>query len=302
MAFLNKIFSIKKDGYTKHITILGIKIKRTNRIKKLEEEIKKLKCKLYKYCPNEKRADAMKDWYYERTGEVLNLENPKTFNEKIQWLKLYDSTPIKTRLADKYLVREWVKEKIGEEYLIPLLGVWDKAEDINFDKLPKQFVLKCNHGSGYNIIVKDKSKINVNKIRKQLNEWLNEDFAFKYGFELHYSYIPRKIIAEKYLETYDNNLQDYKFLCFDQIVKYVWVDKDRYSNHKRNIYDVYYNFQDKQINTYYKHFSQHVKPVNYDKMLEFAKELSKGFSFARVDFYEHEGRLYFGEITFTSLS
>ena len=301
MAFLNKIFSIKKDGYTKHITILGIKIKRTNRIKKLEEEIKKLKCKLYKYCPNEKRADAMKDWYYERTGEVLNLENPKTFNEKIQWLKLYDSTPIKTRLADKYLVREWVKEKIGEEYLIPLLGVWDKAEDINFDKLPKQFVLKCNHGSGYNIIVKDKSKINVNKIRKQLNEWLNEDFAFKYGFELHYSDIPRKIIAEEYISN-GKDLYDYKIWCFDGKAMYIQFLSERKQNLKMAFYDTNWIKQDF---VYSYEYDKKVikKPESLKKLLLLAEKLSEGFLHVRVDFYIlNNGDIKFGEMTFTSLS
>jgi len=114
----------------------------------------RLTYKIHEYCPDEKRAIALKDWFFERTGEALNLDDPQTYNEKIQWLKLYDSTPVKTRLADKYAVRDWVKEKIGEQYLVPLLGVWDRFDDIDFDKLPEKFALKCNHGSGYNIILK----------------------------------------------------------------------------------------------------------------------------------------------------
>ena len=121
----------------------------------------KLMYRIHEYCPDEKRAVALKDWYFEKTGETLNLDNPRTFNEKIQWLKLYDSTPIKTLLADKYAVRGWIKEKIGAKYLVPLLGVWDSFDDINFNTLPERFVLKCNHGSGYNIIVKDKSKLDL---------------------------------------------------------------------------------------------------------------------------------------------
>ena len=302
MAFLNKIFSIKKDGYTKYITILGIKIKRTNRIKKLEEEIKNLKYKLYRYCPDEKRAEAMKDWYFDKTGEILDLKNPKTFNQKMQWLKLYDSTPIKTRLADKYLVREWVKEKIGEEYLIPLLGVWDKAEDINFDKLPKQFVLKCNHGSGYNIIVKDKSKINVNKIRKQLNEWLNEDFAFKYGFELHYSDIPRKIIAEEYISEIENSLYDYRFFCFSGKCKNIWLDvKSGTPYHERLIFDE--NWNELNVKVKWPKIKDLVqKPEKFDEMKKLAETLSKGFSLVRVDFYLVKNKICFGEMTFTSMS
>jgi len=121
----------------------------------------KLMYKIHEYCPDEKRAIALKDWFFENTGETLNLDDPQTYNEKIQWLKLHDSTQVKVRLADKYAVRDWVKEKIGEQYLIPLLGVWDKFEDIDFDSLPQKFVLKCNHGSGYNIVVTDKAKLDL---------------------------------------------------------------------------------------------------------------------------------------------
>ena len=183
--------------------------------------------KLKKYCAPEMRPVMLKDWFFEKTGEILNLDNPQTFNEKIQWMKLYDSTPIKTRLADKYLVREWVKEKIGEEYLITLLGVWDNFDEIDFDKLPNQFVLKCNHGCGYNIIVKDKKTFNIENARKKINAWLREDFAFKYGFEMHYSDIPRKIIAEKYIENSDNDLYDYKVWCFNGKAQYVQFLSER---------------------------------------------------------------------------
>lgn len=246
--------------------------------------------------------EALEDWYYQKTGVHMDIDNPKTFNEKIQWMKLYDSTPEKTRLADKYLVRDWVKEKIGEEYLIPLLGVWDKFDDINFDELPEKFVLKCNHGSAYNIIVTNKYELDFEKTRKKINDWMNENFAFKYGFELHYKDISRKIIAEQYIETPDNDLKDYKFLCFSGEPKYIWVDKDRYTQHKRNIYDLNWNLLDKKINTKYSNFSPCEKPYNLDKMLDFARILSKDFNFVRVDFYENKGKLYFGEMTFTTSS
>ena len=150
--------------------------------------------------------EELKDWYKRRTKKELDLENPKTFNEKIQWLKLYDSTPIKTKLADKYLVREWVKEKIGEEYLVPLLGVWDKFDDIDFDKLPDKFVLKCNHGCGWNLIVTDKSKIDKVEAKKKFDKWMNTNFAFCNGLELHYKNIQPKIIAEEYLENNGGDL------------------------------------------------------------------------------------------------
>jgi hypothetical protein len=307
VSVLKQIFSIhnsnKNNKYYKVVTICGAKLSFRDKgnetlIKLLRSEYKQL---LFKYISKDKYPVALKDWYFEMTGEVLNLENPKTFNEKIQWLKLYDSTPLKTKLADKYLVREWIKEKIGEEYLIPLLGVWDKFEEIDFDSLPEQFVLKCNHGSGYNIIVKDKSKLNLEDAKRRINKWMTEDYAFKTGFELHYSDIPRKIIAEKYLENAGGDLQDYKFLCFDGEPKYVWVDKDRYTEHKRNLYDLEWNLLTNKIGKF-KNFPSCEEPKNYNKMLEFAKLLSKNFPVVRVDFYEHDNKLYFGEMTFTTSS
>ena len=126
--------------------------------------------RIHEYCPDEKRAVALKEWYFDATGETLNLDNPQTCNEKIQWLKLYDSTPLKSRLADKFAVRSWIKEKIGEQYLVPLLGVWDRFDDIDFDSLPQKFVLKCNHGSGYNIIVTDKSKFDLGGGKTSYND------------------------------------------------------------------------------------------------------------------------------------
>lgn len=246
----------------------------------------------------------LKKWYMSITGKYLNLDNPKTFNEKIQWLKLYNSTPIKTRLADKYLVRDWVKEKIGEQYLIPLLGVYDKFDDIDFNKLPNQFVIKCNHGAGWNIIVKDKSKLDLAEAKAKVDKWISTNFAFYYGFELHYRDIKPRIIIEKYMEDDSGNLRDYKFLCFDGIVKYIWVDGERYSEHKRNLYDLKWNLLNKKIGEgkIYQNIKNCPKPYNLDKMIEFATLLSKGFSFVRVDFFEANKKLYFGEMTFTSAS
>ena len=171
-------------------------------------------------------------------NKPLNLDNPVTFNEKIQWLKLYNSIPIKTRLADKYLVREYVKNKIGKEYLIPLLGVYDKFEEINFGMLPDKFVIKCNHGSGYNIIVKDKSKLNLKDIQTKINNWMNINYPFVYGMELHYRDIEPKIIIEEFMDDGTGDLKDYKITCFNGKPELIWVDSDRFTNHKRNLYDL----------------------------------------------------------------
>lgn len=264
---------------------------------------KRLTYKIHKYLPEEKYPEALKDWFFETTGEVLNLENPQTFNEKIQWMKLYDSTPEKTRLADKYLVRDWVKEKIGEEYLIPLLGVWDNFDDIDFDTLPEQFVLKCNHGCAYNIIVKDKTQFNKEDARKKMNSWMNEDYSFKGGFELHYTNIPRKIIAEKYIENNNEDLFDYKFWCFDGKVEYIQFLSERNTNGlKMAFYDREWNKQD-FVYSYPLDTKNIDKPENLELMIELAEKLAQDFNHVRIDFYLlNNGEIKFGEMTFTSCS
>ena len=243
----------------------------------------------------------LEQWWYRAKKTSLNLDNPKTFNEKIQWMKLYDSTPLKTRLADKYLVRDWVKEKIGEEFLIPLLGVYDRFEDIDFDKLPNQFVIKCNHGSAYNIIVKDKSKLDLVDAKAKLDKWMNEDFAFK-SVELHYRDIEHKIIIEKYMDDGTGDLRDYKYTCFNGKPEFIWIDSDRHTKHKRNLYDLNWKQLPYKVNSHYDTFPSPDKPERLDEMTQLAKILSEGFSYVRVDFYIINGKIYFGEMTFTSSS
>ncbi|PWM79661.1 MAG: glycosyltransferase [Phascolarctobacterium sp.] len=252
----------------------------------------------YKNLPSEKYPEKLKLWYYFRTGRVLDLENPKTLNEKIQWLKLYDSTPLKTKLADKYLVREYIKEKIGEEYLVPLLGIWNSFDEIDFSKLPEQFVLKANHGSGWNIIVKNKKYFNKSEAKKKFDLWLHINYAFISGFELHYKDIIPKIVAEKYIEEI-NQVYDYKFMCFNGKVAFIWVDSDRFTDHKRTLFNM--KWEKLNIKLKYPVAKYDIpKPYNFRKMLEFAEILSKDFAHARIDFYEIKHKLYFGEITFTT--
>ena len=161
-------------------------------------------------------------------GGVLDLENPTGFVEKLQWLKIYDSTPLKTRCADKYLARGYVAEKIGDEHLVPLLGVWDSFDQIDFDTLPNQFVLKTNHASGQLIVCKDKAKFNKKKAKKKFDRWMRDCWSAVYSIcELHYRDIPRKVLAEQYLVQLDGNLYDYKIHCFDGKANFFQIIGDR---------------------------------------------------------------------------
>lgn len=238
--------------------------------------------------------------YKRAIGRKLDWNNLNAYTEKMQWAKFYDTTPIKTTLSDKYLVREWVAEKIGAEYLIPLLGVWDRFSEIDFDALPDRFVLKTNHGSGSVIIVKDKSRFDKVDAGKRFDDWINIDYAYATGYELQYSGIKRKIIAEKYVETELGELQDYKFLCFDGKPYFCWVDLGRFGKHTRNVYDLDWKLQPWNQYTYGNSATPIPKPKNFEKMIEIATVLCQGFSHVRVDLYNIEGKIYFGEMTFTN--
>lgn len=237
----------------------------------------------------------LKKWYYKKLGKPLNLDNPTTFNEKIQWLKLNDSTPEKTLLADKYLVREYIKEKIGEEYLVPLLGVYSKFDDIDFAVLPDKFVLKCNHGSSMNAVITDKSSINIKKLKTKFDTWMRENFGFVKGLQLHYNHIPHKIIAEEYISPLD----DYKFYCYNGhcehiLHKYEAGRKSKYCN-----FDIDLNC----LPLSPKSSVEKIKlPDNFDKMLTLAEKLAEKFVFVRVDFYISNKKIYFSELTFTPSS
>ena len=236
--------------------------------------------------------------YKKLMGKSLNLNPPVTYNEKLNWIKLYDRNPFYVKLADKIAVRDYVKEKIGEEYLVPLLGIWDKAEDIDFDKLPTRFVLKCTHDSESAIICKDKSKLDINRARKQLSKALSVNFYY-YNREWVYKDIPRKIIAEEYLEDpIDKELRDFKIFCFNGVPKAMFIATDR------GIHETKFDFYDMEFN--HLDFTQHYpnsdkpvrKPQSFELMKQLAAKLSDGLRHVRVDFYEVEGRVYFGEITF----
>lgn len=240
--------------------------------------------------------------YRRRTGKKIDWNNLSTYTEKMQWAKLYDNNPLKTQLADKYAVRQWVAEHIGEEYLIPLLGKWNSYSEINFKMLPEQFVLKTNHGSGDVCIVKSKEKLMLSdklKIRRKLVRAMKTDYGIKHC-EFHYSKISPKIIAEHYIDSGDTDLQDYKFLCFDGVPYFCWVDVGRFSNHKRNVYSMDWELQTWNQYGYGNAEKKIDRPKNFDKMVEIATCLSNGFSHVRVDLYNVNGKIYFGEMTFTN--
>lgn len=274
-------------------------LKSETKIEKIINESKRINYRIAKYLPKELLPEALCDWYFGKTGKTLDLNNPKTFNEKIQWTKIYDIDDHKSDLVDKYKVRDFVSEKIGTKYLIPLLGVWDRAEDIDFESLPEKFVLKCNHGSGFNIIVKDKSKFDIHKAVEKLNRWMHTDYSFSHGFEMQYSKINRKILAEEYMETKTGNLIDYKVFCFNGCPKIIMYVEDRFSNIKKIFFDENWN---KAPFTREGQFSSETvpKPDNLNELLDMAKILSEGFIQCRIDFYRiNTGEWKFSEITFT---
>ena len=241
--------------------------------------------------------------FNEVVGYKLNLENPKTFNEKLQWLKLYYNDPLCTKCADKYEVRDYVKNLIGEEYLIPLLGVYDNAEDINFDSLPNQFVLKVNWGSGQNIVVKDKSKLDIKDTKKTLNEWMKlKSNHYYYFYEWPYKNIKPKILCEKYMANENiENLTVYKTFCFGSkpYLFQVIID-DKTEKERINYYDL--NWNKLVLKQNFQNFDHDMpKPPTLNLMIEFAEKLSKDFPyFVRVDFYEVNNKIYFSEYTFYS--
>ncbi len=236
--------------------------------------------------------------YYLEMGKRLDLKNPRTMNEKLQWLKLYNRKPEYTTMVDKILVKEYVANIIGEEYVVPLLGVWSSPEEIDFESLPNQFVLKTNHSGGNTgvIIVKDKNKIDRITVVEKLRASLKSDIYATYR-EWPYKNVERKVFAEAYL---GDDLADYKFYCYNGYADAVMICVDR------QIGDPKFYFFDKEWNL--KRYNKRGKdaPTNFtlpkpeglDKMFELASVLSKDIPYVRVDFYNVNGKIYFGEITF----
>ena len=230
----------------------------------------------------------------------LDIENPISFNEKLQWLKLYDRNFEYTKMVDKYEAKKYVASIIGEKYIIPTIGIYDKFNDIDFEKLPKQFVIKCTHDSGGLIICKDKDKFDKNAARKKINKSLKRNYYYS-GREWPYKNVKPRIIVEKYMtDENSSSMKDYKFFCFNGVPKIMYLSEGL-ENHKTaamSFFDMNFELVNCKRKDYKLLKYQPSKPRNFEKMKEFASLLSSGIPHLRVDFYEINGELFFGELTF----
>lgn len=266
----------------------------------------------------------LKTVFYHRMNKKLDLENPQTFNEKLQWLKLYDRKPLYTTLVDKYAVKEHITKTIGEDYVIPCLGVWDNFEDIDFDSLPDQFVLKCTHDSGGLVICRDKSKLDYKKVQSKIRKSLKRNYYWN-AREWPYKNVKPRIIAEKFINVsgksktpiedsdiiscYDLQsscgLLDYKFMCFDGVVKALFLDIGVIGSGTGHAHEYYRNIYDRNGNLLpcketRENYPKKIKlPENLPQMVEIAEKLSKGIPHLRVDLYNlNDGNIKVGELTF----
>ena len=237
--------------------------------------------------------------YFKHFNKFIDFNNPKTFNEKLQWLKLYNRKPEYTVMVDKHLVKEYVADIIGEEYIIPTLGVWSDASEIDWNKLPKQFVLKCNNDSGGIVICKNKDNLNVQETIRFLNKRLKNN-GFWYGREWPYKGVKPCVIAEKFMSDGGNELADYKIHNFNGVPRAVLVCRNRFmeSGLTEDFFDAEWKHLDVSRKNYPNSSETIPKPSTLDKMLELSRKLSKSIPFVRADFYDVCGKVYFGEMTF----
>lgn len=246
------------------------------------------------YCLS--KLELAKSLYKRIMHKDFDWTHPKTFTEKIWWMKIYDSTLLKSFCADKINLHDYSIQKLGKDICIPIIKVYDKPEEINYNELPNSFVIKCNHGSGYNIIVKDKNKINKYEVERKLKKWMSEDYTYVYDCELHYHLIKRKIFIEEYKE----NLDDIKIFCFNGVPKFCQVDR-HFQEHRMNFYDLNWNYIPWISRAAYPSNPniKDKKPEQLNEMIELAKKLSKDFKFVRIDLYPRKEGIFIGELTFT---
>ena len=251
----------------------------------------------YKSVPDETYLIRM---FKAKMGYELNLDNPKTYNEKLQWLKIYDRKPIYTTMVDKYRAKEYVAQIIGEQYIIPTLGVWNHFDEIDFEKLPDKFVLKCTHDSGGLIICKDKSSFDIKKARQVINNSLQKNYYFKFR-EWPYKNVKPQIIAEKFMYSSKEGIgipiMDYKIYTFNGVARMCMINQDRGIHTKADYFDRDFKWLDFKWG--YDHANIQIKkPDQFEKMFKLAEKLAYGCPELRVDFYEVDGQIYFGELTF----
>jgi len=267
--------------------------------KKLKDKLN-LYLELFKlYIENREKFYAKgRDFIMERNGVIYTEKNLFTFQDKLNYLLIYESPEDKTKIVDKILLRNYSKKIIGQDICVPILKIYNNVDDINLDELPEKFVLKCNHGSGMNIICKDKKSFNLGKAKQKLKKWMNINYGLQY-FEAQYLNIKRKIFVEKYLA---DNIFDYKVNCFNGEPKFIRVRANINGRNINNHYSLNWTLTNIALNyrNYIRDPSIHIKrPVNLDKMISYAKLLSSDFCFCRVDFYEIDNILYLGELTFS---
>lgn len=253
------------------------------------------KSELLKFIPDDVYLRIL---YWRRFGKKLNLRDPKTYNEKLQWLKLYERQVDYVTMVDKCAVKDWIAQRIGEKYVVPLLGIWNRFDDINFDELPVQFVLKCTHDSGGLVICRDKASLDKTAARRKITKCLNTNYYWS-GREWPYKNVPKKIICEKYLEDSSGGLKDYKVYCFDGKAKMMLIASGRYiENGKR--YD-YFDRDGNWLDMTWGCRRSEVepqKPFCFEELFRIAEILAAGIPHVRVDFYSVENRVFFGEMTF----
>lgn len=248
----------------------------------------------------------LKIMYYGHIGKKLNIKNPKTFNEKIQWLKIYDRKPEYIEMVDKYAVKKYVADKIGYKYIIPTLGVWDKFDDIDLDSLPNQFVLKCTHDSGGLVICKDKNKLDIAAAKQKINKNLKRNYYWT-GREWPYKNVKPMIIAEKYMQDGNRIVpEDYKVYCINGKPKYIVVFHNRFDSTKQlseTVYDTDWLPQNISLDNHFT-ISDIIdpKPDCLEELLAICSELCKDHAQVRIDFYIIKNKIYFGEITLSTAS
>lgn len=279
----------------------------TNDMSKIKTAIKQLKSdrgefmasivsNFFRWLPD---ATYLKLLYRFKMGHRLDLKNPQTFTEKLQWLKLYNRKPEYTTMVDKYAVKNYVANIIGEEYIIPTLGVWDRYDDIDFSKLPQQFVLKTTHGGGGGgvVICRDKTTFNKADAKVKLEASMHSDI-YKSLREWPYKNVPKRIIAEKFMVDYSGELRDFKFYCFDGVPKVLLVASNRFTSHNYDYFDMDFNRLPITSVAGKNNYEIKEPPSNFEKMKKLVSILSKDFSHVRIDLYNCNGDIYFGEMTF----